>query len=78
MFEIDDGLFLDPWAVVAVKSVGEGKCAVYLKGQSAVDGSFLVNKPALEAATDVMEARQEFDEQPGDEEPDNEDDEDNG
>ena len=67
MFEIDDGLFLDPWAVVAIKSVGVGQCAVFLKGQSAIDGGFLVNKPALEAATDVLEARQD------DDEPDEED-----
>ena len=69
MFEVETGLFVDPWQVVAVKRVGDGQCCVFLKGQSAVDGGFLVNDDALKIATDVLEARQDFDDaEPGDEE----------
>jgi hypothetical protein len=66
MFEIDDGFFVDPWCVMAVKSVGKGQCAIFLKGQTSMEG-FLIGKDALEAATDVLEARRD------DEEPEEED-----
>lgn len=64
MFEITDGLFVDPWKVVAVKRVGEGRCAVFFDGQSAMDGGFLIEEDALKIATDILEAREEFDEEP--------------
>lgn len=77
MFEIDEGLFVDPWQVCVVKRVGDGQCAVFMKGQSAIDGGFLVNKDALEVATDVIEARQDDDEteEVDEDDPDEDDDE---
>ncbi len=68
MFEIEEGFFVDPWKVAAVRRVGEGQCAVFLDGQSALDGGFLIHDDALKVTTDVMEAREEF----GDEEPEEE------
>jgi hypothetical protein len=71
MLEIDTGLFVDPWEVAVVKAVGKGQCAIFMKGASPVDGGFLIEKDALEAATDVVEARRDDD----DEEPDEDQDE---
>ena len=67
MFEIADGLVVDPWKVSAVKKVGDGKSAVFLDGQSPIDGGFTIDKDYIEAATDVLEARQEDDEEPDEE-----------
>jgi hypothetical protein len=69
MFELVDGFFVDPWCVMAIKSAGKGKCSVFLKGQSAMDGGFLIEKDALEAATDVVQARRDDDEEETDETP---------
>ena len=63
MFEIDTGLFIDPWQVAAVKKLGDNTCVVFLKGMSTKDG-FTIEKDALEAATDVLEARQDEDDEP--------------
>ena len=63
MFEIDDGLYVDPWEVAAVKKLGDNTCVVFLKGMSTKDG-FIIEKDALEAATDVLEARQDEDDEP--------------
>jgi hypothetical protein len=67
MFEIDTGLIVDSWKVAAVKRVGEGKSAVFLDGQSPVDGGFLVEGDYIKIATDVLEARAEDDEEPEEE-----------
>jgi hypothetical protein len=71
MFEIDDGLFIDPWQVAAVKKLGDNTCVVFLKGMSTKDG-FTIEKDALEAATDVLEARQDENEHEDDEDVENE------
>jgi len=70
MLEIDTGLFVDPWEVAVVKVVGKGQCAIFLKGASPVDGGFLIEKDALEAATDVVEARRDDDDEETEEEED--------
>jgi len=67
MIEIKTGLIVDPWKVAAVKRVGEGQCAVFLDGHSAVDGGFLVDDDYIKIATDVLEARQEYDKAPNEE-----------
>lgn len=68
MFEIEEGLIVDPWKVAAVKKVEEGKSAVFLDGQSPIDGGFLVEGDYVKIATDVLEARAEDDEEPAEDE----------
>jgi len=55
---ITEDLFVNPWKVTVVKAAGEGKCVLYVSGQSALDG-FVVNRDALEVATDILEAMEE-------------------
>jgi hypothetical protein len=54
MIEVQDGLFIEPRHVIAVKAISEKKCLVFFKGNSALDG-FTVDKPALEVADRVEE-----------------------
>lgn len=62
MVEIEEGLFIAAEHVIAVKKTSDTQCSVFFVGQSAVDGGFLVNKPALEAATDILEDIRETEE----------------
>lgn len=55
MIEIKPGLFVHACHVAAVKEIDEESCTVFMIGQSATDGGFLVERPALEVATDVAE-----------------------
>ena len=55
MIEIDEGLFICVSHVVAVKSVDDGKCAIFMVGQSAADGGFLVERDALEVAEEITD-----------------------
>jgi hypothetical protein len=52
MIEISDGFFVQPSEVAAVKSTGEGKSILYLKGQSALEG-FVLEGEALDIADRV-------------------------
>ena len=54
MIELADGFFVQPSEVAAVKSAGEGKSILYLKGQSALEG-FVVEGEALDIADKVDE-----------------------
>lgn len=74
MIEIYDGFFVNPWKVTVVKATEEDKCVLYVSGQSALDG-FVVNRPALEVATDIVEAMRE-DQEREDEATDEEEEED--
>lgn len=56
MIEIEDGFFVDPFAVTAVKAAGKGKCILYVRGQSALEG-FYLEREALEVAQEIMEAK---------------------
>ena len=58
MIEIDDGFFVNPWKVTAIKAAEKDKCVLYLSGQSALEG-FLVKRNALELATEIVEAMRE-------------------
>ncbi len=44
LIDIAPDLVVNPKHVAAVKDLGRGKCAVFLVGQSAVDGGFLVDR----------------------------------
>lgn len=72
MIEIVDGFFVNPWKVTVIKAADKDSCVLYVSGQSALEG-FVLKKPALEAATDIVEAMQEDEET--EEEEDDEDDE---
>jgi hypothetical protein len=52
MIEIGDGLFVQPEEVAAIKSAGDGKSVLYLKGQSALEG-FVVEGEAVDIADKV-------------------------
>jgi hypothetical protein len=67
MIEIYDGFFVNPWKVTVIKTAGKDKCVLYVSGQSALDG-FVVDRDALEVATDIVEAQREDDETEEDEE----------
>jgi hypothetical protein len=58
MIEIYNGFFVNPWKVTVVKAIDTDKCILYVSGQSALDG-FVVDKNALEVATDIVEAMNE-------------------
>jgi hypothetical protein len=58
LIEIDDGLFIQPWKVVAVKRSAldeEEACTVFLSGQSAQDG-FIVERDADEVVGEINDA----------------------
>lgn len=82
MIEIQDGLYVAAEHVTFIKEVDEKSCSVWVVGQSATDGGFLIPKSALEMATDVLEAKKEWEEWKAsllmgdgdDEEPEDEDD----
>jgi hypothetical protein len=61
MIEIDDGFYVNPFEVSAIKTAGKDKCVLYLSGQSALEG-FVIERDALEAATDILEAMNDNDE----------------
>jgi hypothetical protein len=56
MIEIEDGFYIDPWKVAAVKKADKGKCVLYLDGQSALEG-FVLARKALEVAEEIVDAR---------------------
>ncbi len=55
LLEIDDDLYIQAEKVVAVKGMDECKCALWFAGQSAVDGGFLLNRPAEDVVLDIDE-----------------------
>lgn len=56
MIEIADGVFVDPELIAVVKAVGKDKCAIFTPGQSAIDGGFLLDRPAVEVAEGIDSA----------------------
>jgi hypothetical protein len=52
--EIDDGYFLNPAKVTAIKAIGKKKCALFVDGQSALEG-FVVERNALELAQEIAD-----------------------
>lgn len=61
MIEIDDGLWIDPDSVIAVRAGFKGQCTVFMSGQSAVDGGFLVDRDAEDLIDELSEAKGESD-----------------
>lgn len=57
LIQIDDGLYIQPCKVIAVKALTEDAetCTVFMAGQSAVDGGFLVKRPLSEVIDELNE-----------------------
>lgn len=53
LIQVDDDLWVRPSLVAAVKRFDEGKCTVFIAGQSAVDGGFLIDRDADSVVEDV-------------------------
>ena len=53
MIEIADGLFIEPGHVAVVKRLEEGKCALFVVGQSALDGGFLLDREAEDVCDEI-------------------------
>ena len=60
MIELQDGFFFDVEGGTIVKAAGEDKCSLFPRGVSAMDGGFLIDRPALEVATDIAEELKEL------------------
>jgi len=59
MIELTDRFFIQPSKVAVIKDIGDGKCAVFVEGQSAVDGGFTVEGEAVEIAEKIDDALDE-------------------
>jgi len=53
--EIDEDYFIVAESVIAVKGISKKKCALFLRGQSAMDG-FVVEKGARELVEVIIDA----------------------
>jgi hypothetical protein len=58
MIEIQDGLYIQPHKVIAVKSSSLQKhhCTIFLSGHSAVDGGFVVDRDAEDVVDEIDKA----------------------
>jgi hypothetical protein len=60
LIELGEGFFVNPEDVAVVKATGEGKCALFTVGQSAVDGGFHIPYDAQEISQHVNDACEEL------------------
>ena len=58
MIEILEGVWLNPHSVTVIKAISENKCALWVRGQSAMDG-FVFEYPASEVAQAIIDACEE-------------------
>lgn len=56
MIEIEKGFFVNPRLIAVIKSVADGKCAIFTAGQSATDEGFLIDYDADELAEEITNA----------------------
>ncbi|HEX5426651.1 MAG TPA: hypothetical protein VFW94_24275 [Candidatus Acidoferrales bacterium] len=54
MLEIDEGVYITPEHVTLIKEAGDGKCVLFVSGQSPLDG-FVIDRPADEVAQDIAD-----------------------
>jgi len=66
MIQILDELWLDIWAVTAIKKIDEKSCSLWVTGQGAMDGMVL-DYPAAEVATAINDEREKADQEPDEE-----------
>ena len=77
LIQILDELWLDIWAVTAIKKIDEKSCALWLTGQSGEEG-LVLDYPAEEVAQAINDEREKDGEEPEEEknaEPDEDDEE---
>ena len=78
LIQILDELWLDIWAVTAIKKIDEKSCSLWVTGQGAMDGMVL-DYPAEEVAQAINDEREKGDAEPDEEdenkEPESEEDE---
>lgn len=58
LIELVEGFFVRPEDVVVVKATGDGGCALFTVGQSAVDGGFRLPFSAAEVAEELNDAEE--------------------
>lgn len=56
MIELVDGFWVVPENVTVIKKIDEDKCALWVVGQSAMDG-FVLDYPAEEVVEALLEAK---------------------
>ena len=66
LIQILDELWLDIWAVTAIKKIDEKSCAVWLTGQSGEEG-LVLDYPAEEVAQAINDEREKDGEEPEEE-----------
>ncbi len=62
MIELVEGFWCDPWEVTVVKAINKKSCALWVSGQSAMDG-FVLDYPAEEVVEAIDDARAEEDDE---------------
>jgi hypothetical protein len=67
IIEILDGVWLNPRSVTVIKKIDENSCALWVRGQSAMDG-FVFDYPVGEVAEAVNDACDETEYEDEDEE----------
>ena len=66
LIQILDELWLDIWAVTAIKKIDDKSCSLWVTGQGAMDGMVL-DYPAEEVATAINDEREKADQEPDEE-----------
>lgn len=61
MIELIENFWCDPFSVTVVKAISENKCALWVTGQSAMDG-FVLDYSAAEVVQAIEDAKQESEE----------------
>ena len=74
LIQILDELWLDIWAVTAIKKIDEKSCALWLTGQSGEEG-LVLDYPAEEVAQAINDEREKDGEEPEEYQEDQEDEE---
>jgi hypothetical protein len=62
LIEIAPGLWIQPRKVTAVKKAGKDQCSIFVSGQSAVDGGFLVDKDVEDVVDEINDELQNAEE----------------
>jgi hypothetical protein len=75
LVEITPGFYADPFDISIVRETGDGNCAAFTKGQSAVDGGFKLEYGAEQVVEEVNKARLEQEFGPEDEDGEEDDEE---
>ena len=60
LIELVEGFWVDPERVAVVKATGKKKCALFLEGQSAIDGGFTLDFPAEEVAVHINDGIDDY------------------